>query len=96
MIAISTVVFAISLLVLRINIRTLTIFFVIGISVVTLWMIVDARYFAAPRKNIPATLACACPICKHELARKCLENKCACCLITKDKKVVGHSSSTLQ
>jgi hypothetical protein len=25
-----------------------------------------------------------------------LQEKCACCLVTKDKKVVGHSTSALQ
>jgi hypothetical protein len=35
-------------------------------------------------------------ICKHQYARMCLQEKCACCLITKDEKVVGHLSSPLQ
>lgn len=42
MITIAIILFAIALLILRINIRSLLIFFVIGISAVTLWMIVDA------------------------------------------------------
>jgi hypothetical protein len=96
MVAIATVSLAVALIVLRINIRTVFIFYVIGLSAATLWMIIDARYFSAPRKNIRATQPCACPICKHEYARKCLQDRCACCLIIREEKVVGHSSSSLQ
>ncbi|HEU4605020.1 MAG TPA: hypothetical protein VFS46_02155 [Nitrososphaera sp.] len=96
MVAIATIILAVALLVLRINVRTVLVFYVIGLSVVTLWMIIDARYFSAPRKNIQATQPCACPICKHEYARMCLQDRCACCLITREEKVVGHSSSSLQ
>lgn len=96
MIAVATATLAVSMIVLRINVRTVIIFYVIGISVITLWMIVDARYFAAPRKNIQPAQSCACPVCNHDYARKCLQKKCACCLVMKDEKVVGHSSSTLQ
>lgn len=95
MVAIATVIFAVALLVLRINVRTVFIY-VIGLSAATLWMIIDARYFSAPRKNIRATQPCACLICKHEYARKCLQDRCACCLIIREEKVVGHSSSSLQ
>lgn len=96
MIAVATAILAVSMLVLRINARTVIIFYVIGLSVVTLWMIVDARYFSAPRKNIQPVQPCACPICNHDYARKCLQERCACCLVTKDEKVIGHSTSTLQ
>jgi hypothetical protein len=99
MIAISTILFAIGLLVLRINIRSLLIFYVIGISAVTLWMIVDKRFFAPQRKNsIDAnkTPPCTCPVCNHDSQEMCFQNKCACCLIMKNDKVAGHSSSALQ
>ena len=96
MIAVATAILAVSLLVLRINARTVIIFYVIGISIVTLWMIVDARYFSTARKNIQPVQPCACPICNHDYARKCLQERCACCLVTKDEKVIGHSTSTLQ
>src|SRR5687768_9272679 len=96
MIAVATAILAISMLVLRINVRTVIIFYVIGLSVVTLWMIVDARYFSAPRKNIQPAQPCACPICKHDYTGKCLQERCACCLVTKDEKVIGHSTSSLQ
>ena len=51
MFAIATILFAIALLILRINIRSLLIFFALGISAVTLWMVVDARFFAHQGKK---------------------------------------------
>jgi hypothetical protein len=99
MIAIATILFAIALLILRINIRSLLIFFVIGISAITLWMVVDARFFAPERKKRSGNAKsppCTCTICNHDHEEMCFQNRCACCLITKNDKVVGHSSSALQ
>jgi hypothetical protein len=96
MLAIATGVFAISLLLLRINIRTLAILLGIGISLLTLWLYMDAKYFSLKGRNNSSKEVCVCPICKHSSAEVCLQEKCSCCLITKDEKVVGHSSSPLQ
>ena len=102
MIAIATILFAIASLILRINIRSLLIFFVIGVSAVTLWMVVDARFFAPRSKrssgggNAKKSQPCACPVCNHDREEMCFQNRCACCLITKNDKVVGHSSNALQ
>jgi hypothetical protein len=96
MLAIATGLFAISLLLLRVNIRTLAILLGIGLPLVTLWLYMDAKYFSTQRRNISSKQACVCPVCKHQDARMCFEEKCSCCLITKDEKVVGHSSSPLQ
>ncbi len=96
MLAIATGLFAISLLLLRVNIRTLAILLGIGLPLVTLWLYMDAKYFSAQRKSISPKQACVCPVCKHRDARMCFEEKCSCCLITKDEKVIGHSSSPLQ
>jgi hypothetical protein len=98
MLAIATGLFAISLLLLRVNIRTLAILLGIGLPLVTLWLYMDAKYFSAQRaRNVSSSKqACVCPICKHSDATLCFEEKCSCCLITRDEKVVGHSSSPLQ
>jgi hypothetical protein len=96
MLAIATGLFAISLLLLRVNIRTLAILLGIGLPLVTLWLYMDAKYFSAQRISISPKQACVCPVCKHRDARMCFEEKCSCCLITKDEKVIGHSSSPLQ
>jgi hypothetical protein len=96
MLAIATGLFAISLLLLRVNIRTLAILLGIGLPLVTLWLYMDAKYFSAQRKSISPKQACVCPVCKHRDARMCFEEKCSCCLIKNDEKVIGHSSSPLQ
>ena len=96
MLAIATGLFAISLLLLRVNIRTLAILLGIGLPLVTLWLYMDAKYFSVQRRNSSSKQACVCPICKHQDSRTCFEEKCSCCLITKDEKVIGHSSSPLQ
>jgi hypothetical protein len=64
-----------------------------------LWMVVDARFFAPQSKRRSANTKsqpCTCPVCNHDHEEMCFQNRCACCLITKNDKVVGHSSSALQ
>lgn len=98
MITIATILFAIGLLILRVNLRTLLIFFVIGISAVTLWMFVDAKFLdsKSKRSSNSKSQSCTCPVCNHDHEEMCFQNRCVCCLIVKDDKVVGHSSSALQ
>ena len=94
MITIATILFAIALLIIRVNIRSLLIFFVIGISAVTLWMVVDARFLAPQSKRVASAKnqPCKCPVCNHDLEEMCFQDRCACCLIMKKDRVVGHSS----
>ena len=94
--AIATGLFAISFLILRVNIRTLLILLGLGLPLVTLWMYMDAKYFSVQGRNISSKQACVCPVCKHPYAGMCLDQKCSCCLITKGEKVIGHSSSPFQ
>lgn len=93
---IGTIIFAISLFVLRIPVRTIIIFFIIGISVVAMWLYVDARSKQQKRIDVITTQACICSICKHDEAKICLQQKCACCLVMKGNTVVGHSINPLQ
>jgi hypothetical protein len=96
MLAIAIGLFAISLLLLRVNIRTLLILLGIGLPLVTLWLYMDAKYFSVQGRTVLSKQTCVCPVCKHQYARMCLEQKCSCCLITKGEKVIGHSSSPFQ
>lgn len=99
MITIATILFAIALLIYRINIRSLLTFFVIGIAAVTLWLYVDSNFLEPKRKNGANTKRsqpCNCLVCNHESAEMCFQSRCACCLIIKKDKVVGHSSDSLQ
>src|SRR5918912_709682 len=108
-----TLCFGISLFVLRIPIRTIGIFFALGIPLILLWLYIgdkskqqqlqqqkeDGKTISDPNSSNNDNLvqhqlqqkSCICPICKHEQAGVCLNQKCACCIIMKDNKVVGHS-----
>jgi hypothetical protein len=110
----ATLCFGISLFVLRIPIRTIGIFFALGIPLILLWLYVgdkSKQQQLQRQKKVETTgdpssnnnhlvqhqqKSCTCPICKHEQAEICLNQKCACCIVTKGDKVVGHSINPLQ
>ena len=109
-----TLCFGISLFVLRIPIRTIGIFFALGIPLVLLWLYIgdkSKQQQLQRQKKVETTgdpssnnnqlvqhqqKSCMCPICKHEQAGICLNQKCACCIIMRDNNVVGHSINPLQ
>ncbi|MFL6340969.1 MAG: hypothetical protein ACJ72U_05410 [Nitrososphaeraceae archaeon] len=110
----ATLCFGISLFVLRIPIRTIGIFFALGIPLILLWLYVGDKSKQQQlqwQKKVETTgdpssnnnqlvqhqqKSCMCPICKHEQAGICLNQKCACCIIMRDNNVVGHSINPLQ
>jgi hypothetical protein len=111
----ATLCFGISLFVLRIPIRTIGIFFALGIPLILLWLYVgdkskqqqvqqqkkEGKTISDPSSNnnlVQHQLQqpCICSICKHKQAVVCLNQKCACCIIMKGNKVVGHSVNPLQ
>jgi hypothetical protein len=97
MLGIGTLCFGLSLFVLRIPIRTIIVFFIIGVPLVALWLYVDAK--SKQEKKITTTVTtqpCICSICKHEEAKSCFQANCACCLLTKGNTVIGHSINPLQ
>lgn len=91
-----TVCFGISLFVLHVPIRTVGVFFVLGLPLVALWLYIDNKSRLQKRANVIAEEVCACLICKHERAKICLQNKCACCLIMRGNKVTGHSINMIR
>src|ERR671932_443810 len=107
----ATLCFGISLFVLHIPIRTIGIFFALGIPLILLWLYVgdkSKQQQLQQQKNgntvsdhssnndLVQQQSCICSICKHEQAGVCLNQKCACCIIMKGNKVVGHSINPLQ
>ncbi|MFY9796242.1 MAG: hypothetical protein WB988_15000 [Candidatus Nitrosopolaris sp.] len=97
MLGIGTLCFGISLFVLRIPIRTIIVFFIIGVPLVALWLYVDAKSKQQKKMTTDITTqVCICSICKHEEAKSCFREKCACCLLSKGKTVIGHSINPLQ
>ena len=114
----ATLCFGISLFVLRIPIRTIGIFFALGIPLILLWLYVgdkskqqqliqqkrgktinDPNSSSNNDNLVQRQLqqkSCICSICKHDQASICLNQKCACCIIMKGNKVIGHSINPLQ
>jgi hypothetical protein len=107
----ATLCFGISLFVLRIPIRTIGVFFALGIPLILLWIYVSdkskqqkiqqqkGKTISDPSNTdnlVQHQQSCMCPICKHEQAVACLNQKCACCIIMKGNKVVGSSTNPLQ
>ena len=93
---IGTVCFGISLFVLRIPIRTIIVFFSIGLPLVALWLYVDVKSKEKKKIDSITAQACICSSCKHEEARICLQQKCACCIVMKGNIIIGHSINPLQ
>jgi hypothetical protein len=108
----ATLCFGIFLFVFRIPIRTIGIFFALGIPLILLWLYAgDKSKQQQQQQNKETTVSdpsssdnslvqhqqqsCICSICKHEQAVLCLNQKCACCIIMKGDKVVGHSINPL-
>jgi hypothetical protein len=99
---IATLCFGIFLFVLRVPIRTIGIFFVLGIPLILLWLYVDDKSKQQQKgkisnsSNLQHQQLCICSICKHEQAEICLNQKCACCIMMKGNKVIGHSINPMQ
>jgi hypothetical protein len=107
----ATLCFGISLFVLRIPIRTIGIFFALGIPLILLWLYIgdkSKQQKLQQKEKITNNSSsnnhlsqhqqqpCICPICNHEQARICLNQKCVCCIIIKGNRVIGHSVNPLQ
>jgi hypothetical protein len=109
----ATLCFGIFLFVFRIPIRTIGIFFVLGIPLILLWLYAGDKSKQQRQQKEKITSdpsssdnnnnlvqhqqqSCICSICKHEQAGVCLNQKCACCIIMKGNKVIGHSINPLQ
>jgi hypothetical protein len=93
---IGTLCFGISLFVFRVPIRTIIVFFAIGFPLVALWLYVDVKSKQQKRIDVITNEVCICSICKHEEAKACLQQKCACCILMKGNTIIGHSVNPLQ
>jgi hypothetical protein len=89
--------FGIFLLVIGSGIRVFLIFIIIGLSLIALWLYLDARSKNQNKyKVLPNEEKCMCPICNHEVVKLCLQSKCPCCIATKDNTSIAHTNSSLQ
>jgi len=97
---IGALIFGLALFVLKVPVRTMLIFFAIGIPVVFLWLYADER--SRREKKEMEQLGeiqqqpCICTVCKHEQATVCIDEKCPCCIVMKGGSIIGHSINPLQ
>lgn len=93
---IAALCFGLALFVLRVPVRTILIFFAIGVPLIVLWLYADEKSKQQKRVNKISKQGCICSICKHEQAKVCLDQKCACCIMMKGSNIMGHSINPLQ
>jgi hypothetical protein len=100
---IGAVIFGLALFILGVPVRTMIIFFAIGIPVVFLWLYADERSRKEKKEMEEMEelgkiqqQQCICSVCKHEQAAVCLDQKCPCCIILKGDSIIGHSINPLQ
>ncbi len=48
----------------------------------------DDLIFLKPRTV--GKMNCACSICKHAESKTCIEIRCACCILMRNKQIIGH------
>lgn len=86
------------------------IFLTIGISLFAYWLYLGVRsreqYQSLPgyvsssafkkRGARETELVCTCSVCKHSESRSCMERKCPCCILTRNKQIIGHFNNPLQ
>ncbi len=93
---IATVCFGIALFVLHVPVRTILVFFAIGMPLIALWLYAEEKSKQHKRVDTVTKQVCICSICKHDQANICLQQKCACCITMKGNDVIGHSINPLQ
>ena len=100
---IGAVIFGLALFTLGVPVRTMIIFFAIGIPVVFLWLYAYERSRKEKKEMEEMEelgkiqqQQCICSVCKHEQAAVCLDQKCPCCIILKGDSIIGHSINPLQ
>jgi membrane protein implicated in regulation of membrane protease activity len=96
---VGTVLFGLSLFVVRVPILTIIIFFAIGIPVIFLWLYIDFRSKREKEEiealNMMEQQGCICAVCKHSEAKECFDHKCPCCISMKGNNIIGHSINPL-
>lgn len=82
--------FAVSLVVIHVSLRTIGIIFGIGSVLVIAYLYIDYRQ----NRPVPLKAMCKCTTCDHRDERTCEEQHCPCCTIEKDGRY-EHGVSTL-
>lgn len=90
---VATLALSAILVILKSGILVAILFLLLGASLVLAW------YYFYSKKKFPLRKKgseCACQVCNHDYSDACFSNQCACCIIMKDNKMIGHSNNPLQ
>jgi hypothetical protein len=87
------------------------VFITIGISLFSYWLYLGAarskeRLHLVNEPDVKTSSAkfrvkegesiCTCSICQHEESKACMRLKCPCCILTRNKQIIGHFNNPLQ
>ena len=91
---IAVIVVGVIFMIFRANFMLSLVFVVLGVSLILAWYVLYSRQ----RQNYLLNYGqnCVCPICKHVKPPVCIQEKCACCVIMDQDKIIGHSNTPLQ
>lgn len=91
---IAVIAFGTILLELRSSILLSIVFIILGTILILSWYILyTKKKFEISHKY---GTDCICQICNHDKPLICVKEKCKCCTIMKENKVIGHSNNPLQ
>ena len=91
------IAFGIFLLAIGSGIRMFLIFTIIGLSLIALWLYLNARLKNQNKIRLLSNKEkCICPICNHEVVRICLRHGCTCCIAMKGDSNAAHTNSSSQ
>jgi hypothetical protein len=99
-VSIALVLLGVTLLTLRSVLFSLVLI-IAGIAIFTYWLyrvarsrevdrlLPDDRTFSS-KPGVGAETLCTCSICKHTDTKMCLGIRCSCCVLMRNKQIVGH------
>ena len=91
---IAVIAIAATLFIVRTVVIIPVIFLILGVILILSWYYI----YTKKKMNLSQKYGqeCICPICHHDRPVDCIEQKCKCCTILKNDKIVGHSNTPLQ
>jgi hypothetical protein len=91
---IAVIAFGTILIELRSSILLSIVFIILGTILILAWYtLYSKKKIQLAQKYGPD---CICQICNHEKPLECVKEKCKCCIIMKENKIIGHSNNPLQ
>ncbi len=91
---IAVIAFGTILLAFRASVLLSIVFIILGVILVLSWYILYTKKKSEISHNYGTD--CICQICSHDKPLICMKQKCKCCTIMRENKVIGHSNNPLQ